>query len=465
MQIRLAEHQSFYIYDLEPNVNTDYLNQTNYSIVEKFLNIETISSKPFNQSCFRYQFERKEVCFELKADYCIGVDWLGNTGKYIYVEPKINSKNTTHFIESLDTEPDKLLTGNSDKNQVYELDYLKMLLQVTSVSESNLQVKDLVQIDWYANQIPIEQKDDRLTPFLIIRFLQSLKDIVKKGLKKNYYKVQENLANRVKGKILVAQNIKQNVLKNKLTTTFCEYQVFGEDHLENRFLKKVLKYVTSYVENHKLLLHQHYNTINESINFCRPAFEFVSDQIQENELKHIKHNVFYMDYKTAIEMGNYILKHFAFNITKTVTDQVLTHPFWIDMPSLFELYVYSQLIEQNPLNKKEVHYQFSTYGNALDILISNEAHQMIIDTKYKLHYTIGHLHEDIRQVSGYARLNKVREKLKVYDDSNIDCLIIYPDMENGETDLSFENIRKKRQPIKAYYKVYKLGIKLPLITD
>lgn len=70
--------------------------------------------------------------------------------------------------------------------------------------------------------------------------MQTLKTIVRKCLKKNYYKVQENLNNRIKGKILVGQHIKQNIYKNRFTTTYCEYQVFGENHVENCFLNKVL---------------------------------------------------------------------------------------------------------------------------------------------------------------------------------------------------------------------------------
>src|SRR5690606_146830 len=139
------------------------------------------------------------------------------------------------------------------------------------------EVKDLVQIDWDVEQIPIDQKDDKLTPFLIVRFLQTLKTIVRKGLKKNYYKVKENLNNRIKGKILVVQHIKQNIYKNRFAATYCEYQVFGEDHEENRFLKKVLRFVISYVENHKDLLSLNYKVLEETIRFCRPAFESVSD--------------------------------------------------------------------------------------------------------------------------------------------------------------------------------------------
>lgn len=466
MGIRLSEHKSFFIRLKQPDIEiSDNLEELSLLDID-FEKYSNITSKAYNNSSYRFLFEKKENTFEIKADYCIGIDWLGNTGKYIYVEPKINNVNIQCFKQELDNEDNSLSIEKSQfLNKPYELDYLNMLLQVTSVTESNLEVQDLVQIDWEADQISIEQKDDKLTPFLVIRFLQALKSIVRKGLKKNYYNVQENLNNRVKGKILVGQHIKQNVFKNRLTSTFCEYQVFGEDHLENRFLKKVLKFVISYVENNKILLSNNYNIIQQTINYCRPTFELISDDVKETELKHIKYNPFYREYKDALQIGNHILKRFAYNITQTSEQRVKTPPFWIDMPRLFELYVFSKMVEHNPLSKKEIHYQFSTYGNSLDILVSESENQMVIDAKYKLHYNTGHLHNDIRQVAGYARLNTVREELKVKDDRNIDCLIIYPDMDLGETDLSLENINHKKQEIKAYHKVYKLGVKLPWIEN
>ncbi len=465
MGIRLSEHKSFFIRLKQPDMEiSDNLEELCLLDID-FEKYRNISSKAYNNTSYRFLFEKKEDAYEIKADYCIGIDWLGQTGKYLYVEPKINNLSIQSFINKLESEEDSSFEEANALNKPYELDYLNMLLQVTSVAESNQEVQDLVQIDWEADQISIEQKDDKLTPFLVIRFLQALKSIVRKGLKKNYYKVQENLNNRVKGKILVGQNIKQNIFKNRLTSTFCEYQVFGEDHLENRFLKKVLKFVISYVENNKILLSNNYDIIQQTINYCRPTLELISDDIKEIELKHLKYNPFYREYKDALRTGSYILKRFAYNITQTSEQRVKTPPFWIDMPRLFELYVFSKMMEHNPLSKKEIYYQFSTYENSLDILVSESENQMVIDAKYKLHYNTGHLHNDIRQVAGYARLNKVREKLKVIDDTNVDCLIIYPDMENGEIDLSLENINHKKQEIKAYHKVYKLGVKLPWIEN
>lgn len=470
MGFRLHEHKNLKIHffdEKDQEKEVDGMIQINHSNYTLF---DSLSSKVFNNSSHCFIYEKNELGFSLKADYCIGLDWLGNTGRYLYVEPKLNTK-TAKIFDEITNSKEEILRVDEDSNYIdsdlLELDYLKMLLQVTNVPESNAEIKDLVQIDWEAKPIEIEQKEDKLTPFLVVQYLQLVKAITRKGLKKNYYKVQENLNNRVKGKILVGKHIKQNVFKNRFTSTYCEYQEFGKDHSENRFLKKVLQFASSYIENHKDLFGNKLFELQHTINYCRPAFEPISSQVNDYELKHIKHNPFYKDYATAIDLGKKILKRFAYNITQTTKDKVATPPFWIDMPRLFELYVYSKMIEANPTDRKAIHYQFSTYGNALDILVSKDGSQMVIDAKYKLHYKNGHLHQDIRQVAGYARLNKVRKELNVTDDRNIDCLIIYPDLENGLDELSIENIasemNKDEKKIKAYHKVYKLGIKLPFI--
>jgi 5-methylcytosine-specific restriction endonuclease McrBC regulatory subunit McrC len=338
-----------------------------------------------------------------------------------------------------------------------------MLLEVMSVEAAAKAATKLVQIDWNAKQISIEQQHDQLTPFLVVQFLQLLKGIVQKGLKKSYYKVQEHLTNRVKGKILVGQHIKQNVFRNRFTQTYCEYQVFGVDNTENRFLKKVLEFAVSYVENNAPVFQANKPAIAALISYCYAAFENIGDEILEYELKHFHSSPFFKEYKETIQIGRHILKRFSYTITHTSQRWIATPPFWIDMPELFELYVYAQMVKHNSLRANDIHYQFSTYGNALDILVKDSDTSMVIDTKYKLHYQYGQIHDDIRQVSGYARLQAVRRQLNIENDRTIDCLIIYPDVESGITNLSFNSINRHRVEIPAYYRVYKLGIGLPVI--
>ena len=121
-------------------------------------------------------------------------------------------------------------------------------------------------------------------------------------------------------------------------------------------------------------------------------------------MKHIKHNSFYSEYRRAIEVAQQILKRFGYSISKYEhKKKVETPPFWIDMTKLFEAYILGLLLKEYG---KKVHFQFSVgQGNELDFLLENP--KLVIDTKYKPQWGNSTLHQDVRQVSGYARLNKV----------------------------------------------------------
>ena len=490
MKIELSEHINCEIINgVEEDSNSKF-----YMIEDVFSNINLENRKPFKverkKDIFPFKITKKDdFTFILKADYYIGLDWLVVGKKYVNVVPKVNAKLLENFQDHLNIEADKefdeeqeakndeiaekAIEEEANKTEgASKLDYLKMLLDVYAANLKEKEIGNLVTIYWDAEKIKIEQKEDQLTPFLVVQFLNLLKSIVRKGLKKSYYKVQENLTNKVKGKILVGTHIKQNVFKNRMTKTFCEYQVFGENNVENKFLKKVFQYCISYVQNSKFFTSETKVDINNLINYCRPAFELINDDLKESQLHHLKHNPFFKEYKEAIKIGNYILKQFAYNMSSISENDIETPPFWIDMPRLFELYFYQKLLKANNFDRKKIKYQFNTFGNYLDFLINDGENSMVIDTKYKLHYKQSHIHSDIRQVSGYARLSKVRNKIKsrtpTWDENSIiDCFIIYPSLDKSATtefDFSLGNIRKQYSKINAYHKVYKLGIALPIIS-
>ncbi|WP_288457730.1 restriction endonuclease [uncultured Chryseobacterium sp.] len=425
--------------------------------------------------CYKHTVTENEV--KIISDYFVGIDWLTtDKSRFIQVEPKLNDKVVESFeeatkksdtfsdeeIEEFNGKVEEEIKNSSGKKEV---DVIGMLMQIMSHSEVSKHTRKLLFVDWEDQEILINQKQDLLTPFLVVRFLNLLKDIVRKGLKKTYYKKQENLRNRVKGKILVGQQIRQNVFKNRLTNTVCEYQVFGEDSLENRFLNKVFIFCTNYVENNKIYFKDR-NEIFWLINYIRPSFEHIGNEINIQEIKNYKHNPFFKEYKEAITIGQQILKRFSYNITKTTEEKISTPPFWIDMPKMFELYVYAQLLKDNQdLNAENFNYQFSTNGNALDFLICSDGKKIVVDAKYKLKYNYGQIHEDIRQVAGYARLNKVRNQYPQINEE-IECLIIYPkpiDSDDYKNNFKLENIINTYNPIDAYHNVFKIGISLPLL--
>lgn len=87
---------------------------------------------------------------------------------------------------------------------------------------------------------------------------------------------------------------------------------------------------------------------------------------------------------------------------------------------------------------------------------------MVVDAKYKPYYKYGINHQDMRQVSGYARLEKTYSRLGIAADDLIFCLIIYPDIEDGLTAEQFLSVNLEGHPVSGYRKIFKVGIKVPV---
>ena len=392
---------------------------------------------------YPFQIKRtndEEVC--LQAGYYIGALWLVKHHKFVYIEPKMNKK--------------QIAEGSSSQEEWAEIDYLKMLLSITGLDPKDTQ--DLIKIYWDEPPITIEQQKDTLTPFLMVQFLLLLKRIVRKGLKKSYYTVEENLNSRIKGKIQLAKHLKQNVFKNKLTAHVCRYQEFGMDNLENRFLKKVLQFIISFKNTHANYFAGNDKSIRELITYCSPYFELISEEINIENLKKLTTNTFFKEYEEAIRIGKHILKRFSYNITETTQQKVTIPPFCIDMPKLFELYVYKKL--QKQFGREAVTYHLTADYTELDFLLNTPEYKMVIDAKYKPIYEDSRVIDDIRQVSGYARLERVYQKLGLKDSNElIDCLIIYPSLDEDT------NFNLKDKKIAGYRNIYKQSISIPLITN
>ena len=391
-----------------------------------------------------YVLECSEGSFFFQTSYFVGIDWIVEGQLSIYVQPKQNKDDI-------------------------EVDYIGMLLEALQEPENLNYIEGLVHIEFDKPYVPITQKQDLLSPFLVAQFLQVLKKIVQKGLKKSYYTVTDNLNARVKGKILVGRNIKENLIKGRQVHTICQYLEFGINSEENQILKKAYQFSRCFIQQNKNKID--FQSLLQLINYIHPAFETVSEDIDIHKLKKIKSNPLFKEYDIAIKLASLILKRFSYNITKTEQEQIITPPFWIDMSKLFELYVYKKL--RSVFSSDEVVYHVRARQNQeLDFLLKSQNREslFVIDTKYKPRYREHSISlEDIRQLSGYARLEKVYDRLSIPFNQNINCLVIYS---HQDCDKLFEtehfiydetNSNKRIQKEKGYVDFYKLGIKLPVI--
>jgi 5-methylcytosine-specific restriction enzyme subunit McrC len=486
MGILLKEHQStsvilgdaeMIIDAYEDKQDVHILTQRNYA------QLKLAQSRIFSRGLYCYKINVEEKRIGIQADYYVGVDWLIPGAKYIYIEPKVNTGVQKFFKneleksdvdEEVNTPQDETSENNCEVSGDYvEVNYLKMVFDVMSEKYTAKEGSGLVQIDWNSPHILIPHTQDYLTPFLVIQFIQLLHIIVRKGLRKSYYQVEENLNNRIKGKILVSKQVKTNSFRNLIMKTYCSFEIHGLDSEENRFLKFVFAQARKYISNNPYLLSSVSSLLDQSINFCSPILANINSDYTSAGSIRAKTNPFFKEYKDALKIGSLLIKRLSYNISNLADNLVLTPPFWIDMPLLFELYVYQKLLQANKVDTSIIRYQFSTYGNALDILVVDSGYSLIIDTKYKLIYKRSQIHNDMRQVAGYARLNKVLDEIKK-DDPNFDrskslpCLIIYPDLEHGidlqTIDVQHLNIKTllaRASTINAYHNMYKLGVKLP----
>lgn len=384
--------------------------------------------------CFHLYNDNQE--YTVDTNYFVGVDWLVPEKAAVYIEPKLNEKE--------------------------QVDFIGMLLQSLDASENIDHFEKLFHVDYDSPWIDIPEQKDRLSPILIVQFLKLAQRIVRKGLKKSYYRVTENLNSRVKGKILVGRQIKENIAKRRLTRTICNFQEYGINTEENQFLKLVLGFVSSYLNQQQFFDKDQVLQLRHILNYCLPTFEWVDIPDQMHQKITVHKNVFYKEYEEAIKIGGYILKRFSFNINKASQSQTSTPPFWIDMSKLFELYVFGKLKKLFPAGEEVTYHDNFKGGKETDILIRAKDYKSVIDCKYKPAYkNLDPSLEDKRQLAGYTRLKSVYNKLDVLPDQLIKGLIIYShqDCEN-----EIQKDKLFSESIEEYVEFYKLGISLPRIV-
>lgn len=414
----------------------------------KDLNSHSISvrRKSKDEMCIRFDCVRDRA--EFKTSYFVGVDWLVENKQAVYVQPKQNDERV-------------------------EIDYIGMLLDAIQEPENISHLEELVTIDFHKPTIKIKQSQDILSPFLIAQFLQLLKQIVRKGLKKSYYTVTEDLNARVKGKILVSTNIKTNTVIGRNTHTVCQYQVFGINCDENKILKKAFQFSRSMLDRYESGINMH--VLKNIISYINPAFEQVTDDIDTYRIKQFKPNPVYKEYEQAIKMALLILKRFSYTITHAENQLIQTPPFWIDMSKLFELYSFSLLRKVFPGTGEVRHHVAKIQNQELDFLIRSfdGKYKYVVDTKYKPQYENHKVKvEDIRQLSGYARIKSVYRDLgyTAYTEL-LKCLVIYSHQDCDEEltkehfEISTEENIKKIREEGGYAEFYKLGVKLPEIGN
>lgn len=391
-----------------------------------------------NEKAYSFTVVKKEKNWTVSTSYFIGIGWMEERKTAIRISPKFNDDN-------------------------FNVDYISMLDDVLRDSKNFHEIDGLLEIDFAKAPIEISAQDDDLSLFLVAEYTHVIQYITSKGLKKAYHDVESNLHSKLKGKLLLGKDLRTNKIHGNLTSNLCKFQEYGIDIPENRLLKKALE------ASMKILDYYDPTTVRKYKSAIREIYPFwgkVGNKHPSDKVSERKQNSFFKEYTIAIKLAKLILSKSALSQVRG-NSTTTTHPYWIDMSKLFELYVLAKL--RNRFGDDNIKYQktFSRWRQRPDFLLkkTDNHRPYVIDAKYKRydeqdenHYSINI--EDIRQVCGYARIKGIHDELGIAYDNIIPCLIVYPS-KTGPTFINDEKLWN-RTPIENFVELYKTGIKLPL---
>jgi hypothetical protein len=321
----------------------------------------------------------------------------------------------------------------------YGMNPWKMLEKVLSDDEYENYVEELKHDGNFLFRVFYDQPLIRLAQdeisdgdFLYaLSFINSCYFLCKKGLKKNLLHREENYKSKVRGKIDVKKNIRENTVRGRNDRFYCKYIDFTEDTIENRIIKATLKKC-------KAILDQRFEINPESsekIRFCVHTLRHVSSvTIKASDFNSVSVSGLYMYYKPVLQQAKSIFsqKYYSYKAKngQTITKSVYTIPYMINMETLFEFYVRAMFKE----SLDRTRYELDKYSNKWflarsvtrieeaekgihlmpycipDIVvrdkISNEA-LAVIDAKYKAHERS--LRSDSLQLLSYILLTGVKK--------------------------------------------------------
>ena len=117
------------------------------------------------------------------------------------------------------------------------IDFLKMFSVCFNSGIEAKEFSKIYAVDMEQPRIKAPELKSVLSPLIVAHFLSIVKEIVKRGLKKDYVHREDNLK-KVKGRIAIFRNERTNIQKKRYDKVFCQYQEYSEETVENRLIKK-----------------------------------------------------------------------------------------------------------------------------------------------------------------------------------------------------------------------------------
>ena len=338
-----------------------------------------------------------------------------------------------------------------------QIDFVRMFMTCFTSDLSLASFSTIYEIYIDKPSIKAPALQSVVSPLLVLHFLGAVSRI--KELKKGYVSRSENLK-KVKGRISILKNERQNIAIRRYDRVFCEYDEYSADIPENRLIKKALLFSQRLLQG---LNERSAAVAKLRLNKSLALFSEVSDKVEIKQVKQLRAHKLFTNYNEAIRLAKLILRLFDYNISKVGSHEGKVVPFWLDMSLLYEHYVYGLLHEAY---RERITYQFKGKTGFPDFLYKSKEYKAILDTKYIPKYDEKSLDKDVvRQLSGYGRDLRILTHLEYKDVSPIPCIIIYPKEGKRKTNPFLGNNLRMLcgESLKDLLEFYKIEVSLPTI--
>lgn len=175
-----------------------------------------------------------------------------------------------------------------------------------------------------------------------LSFVNACFALCKKGLKKNMIKQENNYNSKVRGKIDVKKNIRENTCRGRNDRFYCKYISFTEDNIENQILKYTLQKCIAIIASR----FETSGAYRQRLYFCQNALRGVRQTtIKTSDFNNVSTSGLYMYYKPVLQQARCILNQRFYSYAPengcAVSRSVYTIPYSINMETLFEFYARS----------------------------------------------------------------------------------------------------------------------------
>lgn len=238
-------------------------------------------------------------------------------------------------------------------------------------------------------------------------YLDEIDKLIKKGLIKKYRKKRSNQTS-LKGKLLFAQNIQQNLVHKE--RFFCEHQNYDKDHLIHQILFKGLIVLKAFLND----------PLKDKLHRLTLEFQdFKNVDIQQTHFDRIIFNRKNKDYERAVSIAKILILNYSPSLN-VGNENMLTLLF--DMNVLWEEYIYRILQKHKP-EGMEVSFQNSDkfWENKRirpDIVLKTEDEIFVIDTKWKIVSSDNPSDDDLKQMFAYNLHWKAEKSILLYPRTN-----------------------------------------------